>query len=229
MEQALLFISRRLLYLIALMLLAFLVFAVSFSYPTTIQQRMKVISLGGASPVYSPMNGYVVNELAQTGDAVKRDQPLLVVQTPEGGKIEIVSNADGYYVGAAERRTGRTVLQSELLGSVLEPDPLAAQMFVEPKDIGHIRPGMKVIMKLDAFPYQTYGSLLGSVTEVSNIPTAHGEMPAYLVNVSVDDIPSALQDHVRMDLQGSAEIVTGEQRLIAKLFPRIRNAGSAID
>jgi multidrug efflux pump subunit AcrA (membrane-fusion protein) len=228
MEKTLLFISRRLLYLIVLMLVSFLLFAIIYTYPTTIQQRIQVVSEGGASPVFSPEAGYVVKELVRAGDTVKREQPLLLLQTPEGGQVELRSAADGLYTG--ERQVARMVSRGELLGSVIQADPLAVQMHVEPKQVGGVRQGMQVVMKLDALPYQKYGSLLGSVAEVSRIPSTHGGKTAYLVKVDVDvgQIPPSIREHYQMDLQGTAEIITGEQRLIAKLFPRIGRAGSTI-
>jgi hemolysin D len=53
---------------------------------------------------------------------------------------------------------------------VIVPDdlPLEVEAFVENKDIGFVRPGQEVEVKLEAFPFTKYGTLKGRLTQVSN-------------------------------------------------------------
>jgi hemolysin D len=45
--------------------------------------------------------------------------------------------------------------------------PLEAELDISTQDIGFIRPGDKVTLKVDAFPYIRFGTVRGTVTRIS--------------------------------------------------------------
>jgi multidrug resistance efflux pump len=86
---------------------------------------------------------------------------------------------------------------------------------------GKVRPGQAVYIRLDNYPYQEYGLLKGTVTSISPVPReAH-----YAIEV---ELPETLNTtfgkrlDFRQEMQGRAEIVTEDLRLLERIFYQIR-------
>ena len=57
--------------------------------------------------------------------------------------------------------------QGELLASIVPQDGLYAEVLVSDKDIGFVEPDQSAEVKIDAFPFTTYGSIKGKITSIS--------------------------------------------------------------
>jgi membrane fusion protein len=107
-----------------------------------------------------------------------------IVRAPIAGRISTVQAAVGRAVDPR---------QSEL--SVLPRDSvLEAELFVPTQAIGFVRPGQRVRILYDAFPYQRFGTYGGHITRVSNTMLTTTDVsapmplqqPAYKVTVALD-------------------------------------------
>jgi HlyD family secretion protein len=107
--------------------------------------------------------------------------------------------------------------------------------------VGDLRVGMPVQIKFDAYDYQKYGVLAGTVTylspdstladekdqepEVENRPGARNLPAAFVVRVELhaNEVGrNELRGRVKLGLGGTAEIVTGHETILAILLKRIR-------
>jgi HlyD family secretion protein len=127
---------------------------------------------------------------------------------------------------------------------VLEIAPQRGYRFeamVAGQDVGDLRVGMPVQIKFDAYDYQKYGVLAGTVTylspdstladekdqepEVENRPGARNLPAAFVVRVELhaNEVGrNELRGRVKLGLGGTAEIVTGHETILAILLKRIR-------
>jgi multidrug resistance efflux pump len=86
---------------------------------------------------------------------------------------------------------------------------------------GKVTTGQMAYIRLDNYPYQEYGLLQGTVTSVSRVPREAN----YAVEVAV---PAILRTsfgknlEFRQEMQGTAEIVTEDLRLLERIFYQIR-------
>jgi len=86
---------------------------------------------------------------------------------------------------------------------------------------GKVKKGQKVNIKLNNFPYQEYGMIIGEVEEISLTPLNNN----YIVKVV---LPKGLKTTYRKELplnqkmKGNAEIVTEDLRLIERIFYQFR-------
>jgi hemolysin D len=130
------------------------------------------------------------------------------------------------------------------VGDVVEPgQPLVAvaeqcgfriDVALTSQDVGLLREGMPVRVKLDAFDFQKYGCLTGRVVFIapdSEIDTAGDprRVPLYTVKIALDD------DHVgrgngrgqvKLGMTGTAEIVTDREGILSLLVRSIRQSVS---
>ena len=81
---------------------------------------------------------------------------------------QVVSPLSGYVDNMAVYSTGDVVSFSQKLLEVIPDDgPLVVKAYIKNEDIGFIRIGQAVTVKVDAYPFIRYGSLVGKVTHIA--------------------------------------------------------------
>ncbi|MFL5160676.1 MAG: HlyD family efflux transporter periplasmic adaptor subunit, partial [Microvirga sp.] len=106
---------------------------------------------------------------------------------------------------------------------------LLAELFVPSRAIGFVEPGQRVRLMVDAFPYQRFGTLGGSVATVSRAVLSPNEVlgkvaltePAYRITVRLDrqDIDAfGRAAPLQPDMTLKADIVLEGRSLVAWLF-----------
>ncbi|PPT65252.1 hypothetical protein XarbCFBP8130_05055 [Xanthomonas arboricola] len=109
-----------------------------------------------------------------------------------------------------------------LLVVVPSEDALEIEATVLNKDIGFVRPGKDVIVKVNSFPYNRYGYLTGKVVSVSHDAAQDEKLglvfPARVklewAMLKIDGISARLNAGMSL----SAEIKTGKRRVIDYLL-----------
>lgn len=130
-------------------------------------------------------------------------------------------------VTALTARIGRYVTTDQPMLSIV-PDnaTLQAELFVPTTAIGFLRNGQEVRLAIDAFPYQRFGTLKGTVTTISQsaVPSRNSsavDRPTYPVVVKLEN-PSIYafgQDQMLVpDMTLTARIIMNRQTLIEWLF-----------
>jgi multidrug resistance efflux pump len=123
------------------------------------------------------------------------------------------------------------------VGDVLEPGKAVVEIAerkgyvfeaaVPSDQVGHLSVGMAVNVKLDAYDYQKYGSLRGTVSFISpDSGVPEGQKAAfYVVKVAVEADAvgrGELRGPIKLGMTGQAEIVTGQESLLFILVKKIR-------
>lgn len=93
---------------------------------------------------------------------------------------------------------------------------------VELTGYGKVKKGQKVLIRMDAFPYQEFGVLNGQVMEMASISREN----KYRIKVAVPDNLKTNYGHIitfTQEMKGNAQIVTDDLRLIERLFNQLRS------
>jgi hemolysin D len=109
-----------------------------------------------------------IEELAQ----VQRDRDGTVEQLQKAekrrGLVSITAPADGVVLDVPQRSIGSVVREAEVMFTIVPTDsPLEIEVQIASADVGFVKAGDPVRVKLDAFPFQKYGVLNGVVETVS--------------------------------------------------------------
>ena len=92
------------------------------------------------------------------------------------GEWSIVAPCDGVISSIAMTKN-QTAYSGLLLATILPTDSsLYAQLYAPSRSLGFIKVGQRVVMKLDAFPYQKFGVLQGTVAAIADSPSAPSEL-----------------------------------------------------
>jgi hypothetical protein len=92
---------------------------------------------------------------------------------------------------------------------------------------GKVKPGQKVLIFLDNYPYTEYGMLEGKIKTISLIPESTTQGAFYTAEVVFPDGLATNYKNIlpfSQEMQGSAQIVTKELTLFERFFNPIKSA-----
>ncbi|MCX4274938.1 MAG: HlyD family type I secretion periplasmic adaptor subunit, partial [Candidatus Gastranaerophilales bacterium] len=146
----------------------------------------------------------------------------------------ITSPVDGYVNTMLIHTIGGVVTPAkELLTIVPVNTPLCAKVSVLNKDVGFVKEGMPVQIKIDTFDFQKYGMLEGVVTKISK-DSVEDEKQGLIYDVFISPNTHSLQvdgnwQEISTGMGLSAEIKTGKRRIIEFfIYPIIKYWSEAV-
>jgi hemolysin D len=150
-------------------------------------------------------------------------QSLLTLKAPVAGTVQQL----------AIHTLGGVVTTAQSLLEIVPDDTLMAKVTIENHDVGFVREGQPVVVKIAAFPYTRYGYLTGTVAELSN--DAAQDKKRGSVFVAYVHLPS---DRMWIDsrwvtltpgMAVTAEVTTGKRRVIGYfLGPLVQNVQESL-
>lgn len=153
-------------------------------------------------------------------DNIKTWEQKYTFKAPINGQVEFLQFlANNQYLQAGE----------EIFSIVPSRNAIFGQMLLPATGAGKIKPGSPVIIKLDNYPYLEYGTIDGRVASVSLVTkdeeVAGTHVATYLITI---ELPQGLTTNYgqsldfKHEIQGSAEIITNDRRLIERLFDNLK-------
>lgn len=121
-----------------------------------------------------------------------------------------------------------------LLTLVPDNARLEAEVMIGNGDIGFVRTGMPVKVKLQAFPYSRYGTIPGTVLAISPeaVVMKEGQPAVYKARVALDRgyiVANGAKVPLRPGMIASADIVTGTRTLLSYIVgPVLETGGDAL-
>ncbi len=100
-----------------------------------------------------------------------------------------------------------------------------AEMLIPQGNLGKVRENQTVIMKLESYPFQEFGTIRGKIEFISDIPYDSG----YLAKVTFPNgLTTSLnrQVHYRAGLAAEANIITRDLSLLQRLFYNLKGQAS---
>lgn len=173
-----------------------------------------------------------INRLEQQQGKLTYQEGLLELRAPQGGVVkELATTTLGAVVQPG----------TVILSLVPATEPLRAEVLIENKDIGFVRVGQTVRVKLAAFQFQKYGMLEGTVKTVSaDSSSAQGQSAAAhdanasqnmsfkaLIELREQQLnASGLALSLAAGMQVSAEIIQGKRTVLEYLLSPVQRVTS---
>lgn len=91
------------------------------------------------------------------------------------------------------------------------------------KNSGKVKVGQKVIIKLANYPFEEWGSLVGTVRNISEVPK-QGEESFYTLYIEIKTLTTSYDKDIsfKQEMRGSAEIVIEELTILERIFYQLR-------
>lgn len=159
------------------------------------------------------------NERVQMQAELTKFQQELAKQQHKNALQELKAPHDGVVKDVATHTIGTVVAPGTILLSLVPMDePLMAEVMVKNDDVGFVRQGQAVKLKLAAYPFQKYGMVEGKVTHIgadaSDAPPNNGGQPA-LPPTSYKAIVTL--ERQQLDVQGQRFTLTPGMQVVAEI------------
>lgn len=142
---------------------------------------------------------------------------------------QITAPVSGYVNSVDVNTIGETVTSGQVLITIVPSDlPMEMICYVKNMDIADIEVGMEAEIKLEAYPYNQYGTVKGTVTYISPSAFVNEDMGSvYLVKISLDSYQDVIT--IQSGMTGSVEIKTGTRSVMDYfLEPIIKGLGDSM-
>ena len=142
---------------------------------------------------------------------------------------KIVSPVNGYINSIAVNNIGETVTAAQQMVTIVPADtPVEMVCYVKNMDIADIKVGMDAEIKLEAYPYNKYGTVKGKVKYISpssfNIEQTGS---VYLVKLEVDNANDKID--IMSGLTGTVEVKVGKRSIMRYfLDPIVKGFGDSL-
>jgi len=116
------------------------------------------------------------------------------------------------------------VKTGDLIATIIpnEASAIIAKAVIPPSGFGKVEVGQRVNIKLSGFPYMEFGMLKGKIRSISLVPDSRG----YIAEIELSEGMSSSyrKENLKFiqQMDGTAEIITKEMRLITRLINPLR-------
>ena len=171
--------------------------------------------------------------LRQAEEQVGQYEPVVAKARQRDALMQLRAPVDGTVQQLAVHTVGGVVTPAQALMAVVpSEESLEVEATVLNKDIGFVRPGQPVTLKVESFPYTRYGYLEGIVETVSHDAAQDEQLglvfPARVRLQSNELMVDGVKMAVTPGMSLSVEIKTGKRRLIDYILsPLQKHSGEA--
>ncbi len=154
-----------------------------------------------------------IEQLSGQTDKAQQRQQLMTLKSPVSGTVQqLATHTIGGVVTAAQ----------PIMVVVPDEEQMEIEALLPNKDIGFVKPGQEVVIKIESFPYTRYGYLTGKVKSVSFDAIEHEQLGLVFAVLITLDENYLMIDGQKVNLTGgmnvTAEIKTGKRRVIDYLL-----------
>lgn len=160
--------------------------------------------------------GVAVNELAQVQESIGRLEDRV-------NRLVITAPTRGYLKGFVIHNTGAVIQPGGLVAEIVPADTeLKAEIKVTPRDVGHLKVGQSVRVKISTYDFARYGLLMGTLASVSSGSFLNDKGEPYFRAIVVLDKNYVGNDPTRFTIAPGmtvqAEVITGNKTLLQYLL-----------
>lgn len=130
-------------------------------------------------------------------------------------------------------RENQFVSQGQEIFSVISKENKPSGELILPSSgAGKVKVGQEVIVKLENYPYQQYGTIKGKVESISlTTNQSRDKNNAFVNNYLITvNLPNSLKTNFgsaldfKSELRGSADIITEDRRFVGRLFDNLKTS-----
>jgi hemolysin D len=141
------------------------------------------------------------------------------------------ASEDGEILTLNVRQTGQVIQAGQVIAEIApEGKPLILSTILPAKEVGFIKEGQPVKVKMEAFAYQDYGIVEGQVRSIARDSKAMEQIgQTYRVDIEINQQSIKAKGETfkfKPGQEGQAEIVTRKRRMIEVLFDPLRQMKS---
>lgn len=173
-------------------------------------------------------------ELAKSRSELESNEQVLTQRNEALQSTKLRAPMSGVVKNVRITTVGAVLREGEeILQIVPSDEPMIIEAKVKSRDVAFIRKGLRANVKLDAYDYTVYGSLVGHVTYISpdtlEDEKKRDEDPTFRVHIEITEFPEKSKEDIEVipGMTASVEIITGERTVAQYLLKPLRRVSSA--
>ncbi len=143
----------------------------------------------------------------------------------EKERHSIYAPIDGVIQNVAGISENSMIYANEQLAEISPNTALIAELYVSTRDIGLLKEGMPARFQVNAFDHNQWGSLFGSISEISNDVTVIQDQPVFLVRCTLDqdylELPNGYKGNLKKGMTLQGRFIVTERSLFQLLYDNI--------
>ncbi len=165
-----------------------------------------------------------LKELSEVEQSIARIQEALNKASDQVARTSITSPITGIIKALKTHTIGGVIQPGEAVMDIVpESSNLIVEAKLNPNDVGFVRPGQPVLVKVNTYDYSRYGGLEGTVESVSadSLFDPQTHLPYFKVKIRTDKTwlgDTAGQFPITPGMQVTADIKTGSKSVISYLL-----------
>ena len=172
-------------------------------------------------------------ELEDIETARKHNQETLDAMLDRVNRLTMRAPVDGIVKGLTVSTIGEVIDSGEILMEVVPVgDQLIVEMRITPRDVGQVREGQRVELKVSSFDFAKHGTVEGMLTSISatTFENDKDEEAYYLGRITLDRSylgNDPTRNNMLPGMTVEAQIVTGSKTILAYLLKPIHKSLSS--
>lgn len=184
--------------------------------PDVIKTPIQITCTTPPVDAYAPVAGRIQEIMVADGDTVKKDDPVLFMESLSGTNYLLTSPADGVVNYMAMQSRNQTVVEKSILFNIT-PKVITGyegRALVSASDVARIKNDCPCIISLYKYNEVDYGNVQAVISKVNKLPYSND---MYLVNV---DFPEGLKTDINKVLPdewyltGTLSIIVKDRNII---------------
>ncbi len=188
-------------------------------YPYVIKTQLKIDSLNPPKPVATKIPGKLIKLMITQNQTVIAEQPLAWLEsTVDNNKYLMVAPQAGRVVFASIIQEDQELnMNQEVFYIIPANEEFFGEMVIPQDNMGKIKEGQQVLIKLKAYPFEEYGMISGKIKNLAEVPNKDGVFIStvdFKIKTS-SDLKKPI--HLKRGMMADAEIVTQDATVLQRL------------
>jgi len=210
-------IARAVIYLVGSAVVITLAILYFGRVQTVVETTGTILPRGNVHSVHAKQGGAVLEVVAALGDRLPAGAVLMRLDS----SATVTMPVAGTITDLKVTHVGDTVTPGQGVATVVPADaPLFVEATVTSKDVGFLRPGVEARIKVDAFPFQQFGTARARVTRVLPATGANGSFVVQLELLDQKLRADGAEYTLFSGLTVHADLITGRRRMLEVLMQR---------
>ncbi|MGN8224742.1 HlyD family secretion protein [Gracilimonas sp. BCB1] len=143
----------------------------------------------------------------------------------EKERHSLYAPVDGVIQNVAGISKNSMIYVNEKIAEISPNTTLIAELYVSTRDIGLLKKGMQARFQINAFDHNQWGSLHGSISEISNDVIVIQDQPVFLVRCKLDqdflELPNGYKGNLKKGMTLQGRFIVTERSLFQLLYDNV--------
>ena len=179
------------------------------------KRRLELLQKSKLNGWQQELDNFEQELIGLQAEQLKKEKERHYIYAPVDGVIQNVA-------GISEKSM---IYANEQIAEISPNTALIAELYVSTRDIGLLKKGMQARFQINAFDHNQWGSLFGSISEISSDVTVIQDQPVFLVRCELNqdflELPNGYKGKLKKGMTLQGRFIVTERSLFQLLYDNV--------